>query len=73
MDSALNNFLEIGAVVLALLIVLGFLNLYLTIPKKLKGFLSFLIVIAATVWLLNDLGWLNNIIALISKWLKALK
>jgi hypothetical protein len=70
LESTLNNFVEISAVILFLIIILGFLNFYISIPKKLKGFLSFLIVIAATIWLLHDLGWLNNIITLISKWLK---
>ena len=62
MESLLSNYLEIGAVVLLLIIILGFLNLYITIPKKLKHILNFLITLAAVVWLLRDLGLLNGVI-----------
>jgi hypothetical protein len=64
---------EISAVIL-FLIIIGFLNLYITIPKKLKGFLSFLILNSVSIWLLHDLGWLKNIIIItsISKWLKTI-
>jgi len=73
LESTLNNFVEISAVIL-FLIIIGFLNLYITIPKKLKGFLSFLILNSVSIWLLHDLGWLKNIIIItsISKWLKTI-
>ena len=72
MESTLNNFIEIAAVILLLIIILGFLNLYVTIPKKLKNFMNFLITIAAIVSLLHDLGMLNNVINSISKQIKTI-
>ncbi len=73
LNSTLNIYLEIGAIVLSLIFIVGFLNLYVPFPKKLKVFFSFLIIIVATIWLLNDLGILYNIINPLSNWIRAIK
>ena len=73
LNSTLNIYLEIGAIILSLIFIVGFLNLYVPFPKKLKFFLSSLIIVVATIWLLNDLGILNSIINPVSNWVRALK
>jgi hypothetical protein len=72
LTSDLNLYLEIGAVVLLLVIILGFLNFYISIPKKLRTFLNFSIIIATAIWLLKDLGLLNSVLKSVSDWVKSL-
>jgi hypothetical protein len=72
LTSDLTQYLVIGSVILLLMIILGFLNFYISIPKKLRAFLNFSIIIATAAWLLKDLGMLDSVLKSISDWIKSL-
>jgi hypothetical protein len=62
LTSQLTLYLEIGAVALLVIIILGFVNFYFGISKRWKILLNFVIIIGTTAWMLNDLGLLNTVI-----------
>ena len=68
----LTLYLEIGAVILVIIVLLGFINFYFGIPKRLKIFLNFLIVIGSAAWMLNDLGLLNTVINAVKDYIKSI-
>ena len=66
----LTLYLEIGAVILLIIVMLGFINFYFGIPKRLKILLNFVIIIGATAWMLNDLGLLETVIKAVKDYIK---
>ena len=66
----LTLYLEIGSVILVIIVLLGFINFYFGIPKRLKILLNFVIIIGATAWMLNDLGLLETVIKAVKDYIK---
>jgi hypothetical protein len=72
LTSQLTLYLEIGAVALLVIVILGFINFYFGIPKRLKFLLNFVIIIGSTAWMLSDLGLLSTVINAVRDYIKSI-
>jgi len=72
LTSQLTLYLEIGAVALLVIVILGFINFYFGIPKRLKFLLNFVIIIGSTAWMLSDLGLLGTVINAVRDYIKSI-
>jgi hypothetical protein len=72
LTSQLTLYLEIGAVALLVIVILGFINFYFGIPKRLKFLLNFVIIIGSAAWMLNDLGLLDTVINTVKSYINSI-
>ena len=72
LTSQLTLYLEIGAVALLVIVILGFINFYFGIPKRLKILLNFVIIIGSTAWMLSDLVLLGTVINAVSDYIQSI-
>ena len=71
LDSVLNNLIEVVSALLLVVLLVGLIHLYLPLGKRIKFFISILIVIFAAYWVLKDMGQLDYIMSPLNSFLKA--